>query len=210
MGVQERRAREKQARQEAILDAAQTVFFAKGLDQTVIDDIAEEAELSKGTIYLYFQSKEELYVSVFLRGLDILSNQFQHIKDRFETSGADELLREARDIYYEFFIKYPEYFYINSLFYHGRIKDKISSDIWEATNERAKECLEVVSAIFEKGISEGMFRDIDCWKTAISFWGAATGVMMILEDEVDRKLANVSEKEMLDYMVEFLMKGLKT
>ena len=66
MGVQERKEREKQARQDAILEAAREIFFAKGLDQATIDDIAEKAELSKGTIYLYFKSKEELYISVFM------------------------------------------------------------------------------------------------------------------------------------------------
>ena len=122
MGVQERREREKQARQDAILEAAREVFFARGLDQTTIDDVAEQAEVSKGTIYLYFQSKEELYISVFMDGLDILAGQLRALRTEFAERQADELIRDIRDIYYAFYKKYPEYFYSHSLLYHGRIK----------------------------------------------------------------------------------------
>ncbi len=209
MGVQERKAREKKARQEAILKAAQKVFFSKGLDQTTIDDIAEQAELSKGTIYLYFKSKEELYISVFLRGLDILTNQFQKVRKYFKTARADDLIREIRDIYYKFFMEYPEYFYINSLLYHGRIKDKIDPFIWSLTHQQSKKCLLVVSEIIQKGIIDGIFREVDYWKMANSFWGAATGVMMILDDEEHRKFVGIPVKELLDYTIDMLIEGLK-
>jgi TetR/AcrR family transcriptional regulator len=209
MGVQERKAREKKARQDAILKAAQTVFFAKGLDQTTIDAIAEKAELSKGTIYLYFKSKEELYISVFLRGIDILTAQFENVRARFENTSADELLREIRNTYYTFFIQYPEYFYINSLLYHGRIKEKIDPYIWALTHQKPKKCLLVVADIVQKGINDGLFQEVDPWQAANSLWGAATGVMMLLDDEEHQKFVGISAKQLLDYTIEMLIKGLK-
>ena len=209
MGIQERKAREKHARQEAILKVAQKIFLSKGLEQTTIDDIAAKAELSKGTIYLYFQSKEDLYISVFLRGLDTLIEQFQAMKDRFETTPADTLIREMRDIYYTFFREYPEYFYIHSLLYHGRIKDKITPELWALSHQKMKACLLVVAAIIQKGIAEGKFQKVDCWKTANSLWGAATGVMMILDDEEHQQFIGIPEKELLDYTIERLIEGLK-
>jgi AcrR family transcriptional regulator len=209
MGIQERKAREKQARQEAILKVAQKIFLSKGLEQTTIDDIAAKAELSKGTIYLYFQSKEDLYISVFLRGLDTLIEQFQAMKDRFETTPADVLIREMRDIYYTFFREYPEYFYIHSLLYHARIKDKITPELWDLSHHKMKECLLVVAAIIQKGIAEGLFQKVDCWKTANSLWGAATGVVMILDDEEHQRFIGIPEKELLDYTIERLIEGLK-
>lgn len=209
MGIQERKEREKRARQEAIMNAARKLFFEKGLDQVTMDDVAERAELSKGTLYLYFKSKEELYISVFLKGLDILTEQFGEVKELFDTCQADELIRKFRDIYYAFFMKYPEYFYINSLFYHGRIKEKIDPAIWASAHQKSKQCLLALSEIIQKGIADGMFRDVDCWKTANSLWAAGTGVMMILDDAEHRKFVDIPIKELLDYTAELLVEGLK-
>ena len=209
MGVQKRKAREKQARQEAILKAAQKVFFAKGLDQATIDDVAEKAELSKGTIYLYFKSKEELYMSVFLKGLDLLTARFRKLRRRFATLSAVELVREVRDIYYNFYMKYPEYFYISSLLYHGRVNAKIESETLEATHQKTQACLLVFSEIIERGIADGVFKEVDSWKTANGFWGAATGVMMLLNNEEYQTFIKIPVKELLVDTTELLIEGLK-
>jgi len=50
-------------RKRAILDAALTVFSRKGYAATAVDDVAEEARIAKGTLYLYFKSKEALYLA---------------------------------------------------------------------------------------------------------------------------------------------------
>ena len=52
MGIAERREREREQRRNTILDAAETVFFSKGINLATMDEVAEEAELSKGTLYL--------------------------------------------------------------------------------------------------------------------------------------------------------------
>ena len=52
MGIVERKEREKEARKNLILDAAERVFQAKSIQNATMDDIAHEAELAKGTIYL--------------------------------------------------------------------------------------------------------------------------------------------------------------
>jgi TetR/AcrR family transcriptional regulator len=70
MGITERKEREKEHRKEEIIDAAQKVFFEKGLLLTTMDEIAEIAELSKGTLYLYYKSKENLYLAVMMRGTE--------------------------------------------------------------------------------------------------------------------------------------------
>ena len=63
-----RREKEKEQRRKLILDAAQTLFFSKHYDEITIEEIAEKAQLAKGTLYLYFKSKEALYSAVALRG----------------------------------------------------------------------------------------------------------------------------------------------
>ena len=72
MGIAERKEREKQQRREEIVLAAEKVFFSKGFDLSTMDDIAEEAELSKGTLYLYFKNKEDLHMAVARRSIHLL------------------------------------------------------------------------------------------------------------------------------------------
>ena len=72
MGIAERKEREKQLRREEIVLAAEKVFFSKGFDLSTMDDIAEEAELSKGTLYLYFKSKEDLHMAVARKSIRLL------------------------------------------------------------------------------------------------------------------------------------------
>jgi len=60
MGILERKLREKEQRIQEILNAARVLFISKGYGNTTMLDIAEESELSRRTIYLYFKSKEEL------------------------------------------------------------------------------------------------------------------------------------------------------
>ena len=69
MGVVERRAREKEQRRVAILDAAKEIFSRKGYQGATMEEIAARAELSPATLYLYFNNKSELYASLNVKML---------------------------------------------------------------------------------------------------------------------------------------------
>jgi len=62
--AEERRERRKTARREAILSAARRVFAEKGFEGTTIADVAREAGVASGTVYLYFGSKLELFAAL--------------------------------------------------------------------------------------------------------------------------------------------------
>ena len=82
MGIAERKEREKQQRKEEIVHAAEEVFFSKGFEMATMDDIAEVAELSKGTLYLYFKSKDDLHLAVARRGMLLLREQTNKAVDK--------------------------------------------------------------------------------------------------------------------------------
>ena len=63
-----------------ILNAAEQVFTKKGLDLARMDDIAEETGLSKGTLYLYFKSKDDLIIAILDRIFRAFSNRLTHAK----------------------------------------------------------------------------------------------------------------------------------
>ncbi len=60
---------DKEARRQAILDAAERLF-AEHHSTANVADVAEAAGLAKGTVYLYFQTKEEIYLALHLRGVE--------------------------------------------------------------------------------------------------------------------------------------------
>ena len=70
-----RREREKQQRRQDILEAAKKVFADDGFDNANLDDIAARCELSKGSLYYYFASKEELFLSVLEEGFQKFSQK---------------------------------------------------------------------------------------------------------------------------------------
>jgi TetR/AcrR family fatty acid metabolism transcriptional regulator len=59
-------------RRGAILDAARTVFARRGFAGGILDEIAQEAGIAKGTVYLYFKSKTEIYKAVLDHDMQML------------------------------------------------------------------------------------------------------------------------------------------
>jgi len=78
-------------RKRTILDAARTVFSRKGYSATAVDDVAEEARIAKGTLYLYFKSKEALYLAALASDVRAMS-----AAGREEMEKADGLREKLR------------------------------------------------------------------------------------------------------------------
>jgi len=74
MGIEERRGREREARRLNIVRAARKLFYEKGFKDVTVSQIARKAEISKGAVYLYFTSKEEIYSHILLSDLDNIHN----------------------------------------------------------------------------------------------------------------------------------------
>jgi AcrR family transcriptional regulator len=79
---------------EKIVQAAITTFSKYGYDKTRMDDIAKSAKLGKGTLYLYFKSKEELFY-------DISENSIKELKEQLSKlfSKKEDLVQDAEKFY---------------------------------------------------------------------------------------------------------------
>jgi TetR/AcrR family transcriptional regulator len=113
-----RREREREERRNDITVAAEKLFFSKGYDDVSMNDIAKEAELSKATLYLYFDNKEALFFSIVLRGTIILNEIIKQEINKFEK--GIEKLDAFLNAYCEFAQNYPNYFKIYNYFQSGR------------------------------------------------------------------------------------------
>ncbi|MGH2508590.1 MAG: TetR/AcrR family transcriptional regulator [Ktedonobacteraceae bacterium] len=71
--------KQRQEREELILQAAEDVLMEKGYRETCIDEIASRVGIAKGTVYLHFLSKEDLVVALFARDMRQLLTQVDQI-----------------------------------------------------------------------------------------------------------------------------------
>ncbi len=83
------RQRRKEARPQELLDAALALFVEKGFAATRIDDVAQRAGVSKGTLYLYYSSKEELFKAVVRHNLGGLITAGQEALSQFPGSTSE-------------------------------------------------------------------------------------------------------------------------
>ncbi len=210
MGIAERKEREKLKRRNEILDAAERVIFSKGLDGASMDAVAAEAELSKGTIYLYFSSKEELYLAINIRASEILYKLFKKAVDS-RKSGFDKVFAIG-EAYFHFGEKYPNYF--NSLF-HFQAKninlDPNSPTILENYDWKSRTNT-IVSEAVEAGIKDGSIRSgIDPVGTAILLWALSSGAiqMIAIKGEIFEKAYDLSAKALKSQFFDLIAAALK-
>ncbi|NOZ03908.1 MAG: TetR/AcrR family transcriptional regulator [FCB group bacterium] len=190
------------------MDAAKEVFFAKGLLAATMDEIAEKAEYSKGTLYLYFQSKEELYLSLLEEGNKIFDQIMREQLSQLRS--AEELIRGIASVYYNFFIDYPDYFKIMFFLHHGDLQSKISPEFFDQCMCQAEDTLRVIEGIIQKGINEGTFREVDPWKMTLNLWATANGIFLLCsEKEHHAFMKGNNEKILLDHALDIYLEGLK-
>jgi len=183
MGVAERRQREKQARRQAILDAARECFFKDGFEATTVSQITDSVELSTGTLYLYFKNKEEIYVSILVEGLDILY-ELMRVSEK-PGGSAREILEGYSEAYYKFYTDYGQYFDIMFFLRRPDREIELGDELEDKLERKSLECLALVEAAIKKGIAEGDFRVADPYEVSRVMWGTMNGLMLLHEKRTE-------------------------
>lgn len=157
MGIAERKEREKLQRRRDILEAARSVFSEKGFQPATMDEIAERVELSKPTIYLYFDSKEDLYTSI------ALEDSYKVMERLKETVASDAGLVEKWQSVWLAFIEHcienPEYVSISQHILAQESRQRVSDHILEEFDKHTRELVEEVTKLVEESIEKGLARD---------------------------------------------------
>ena len=206
MGVAERKAREKEARRQAILDAARDCFFTDGFEATTISQIADKVELSTGTLYLYFKNKEEIYVSILEEGLDILYDLMKGAESE-DGSPADFIGAHAR-AYYRFYTDYGQYFDIMFFLRRPDKEVELQIELSEKLNRQTSRCLGLVEAAVERGMASGDFRLMDPHEAARVMWATMNGLMVLHEKRTEEM---VTEKlpRLIEVSISLLLDGIR-
>jgi len=208
MGIQERKEREKERRRQQIMVAAKRVFSDKGFSKATMEDIAQEAELSPGTLYLYFKNKEELYASLSLRILQYLLIRVEHVNDDKETDPEGKLkaLMDAMYDVYEF-----DPLIIINMFHlqSSETLRNLSPQLMEEIKNLSRKSLGSIAKIFETGVEQGLFYDRHPVALADTFWAMFSGVVLWL---TSKKLIDKEKdylKQTLELAFEIFGRGIK-
>lgn len=208
MTTRARREREKQERRHSILQAARGAFFENGFHGATVDNVAKRAEVSKGTVYLYFESKEEILAHLLLEGLDELVTELDRAYRAAASLPPDDQLRHLAQAYLGFFREEPQYFPFLMAMDRGRFQDAIPAETYEEILEASLKGLNLAVRAVEQGVQEGLFGCCDARKAACIFWATMNGVLQLMEHPLRREMVGMDPETLHREALETVIRGL--
>jgi AcrR family transcriptional regulator len=206
MGVDSRKKRERELRRTSILEAARALFAEKDYQSTTMEEIAERAELSKGTLYLYFESKDDLYISIILEDFEVVESALIEI----EASGSD-LLEKGRSMFFAFVdhcLNNHDYFRINQYFMMESARRNISDRLVEEVNSRTARLLGYIVGLVREGIEDGRVRSsVEPEMFAVTAWRCATGLLDVVVSGDLAAAGFTDERRVFDFAFDLLIEG---
>lgn len=175
-----RRERERSARRQLILDTAKIVFAERGFLNATVEEIAERAELAVGTLYRYFKSKEEMYVSLLFEAMEMFRQKIETARN----SGAppNEQLRAVWNYFLEFYREQPEYYRAFMFLHNEGLRDVISPEVIKQINRRAGENFRALAEIVQVGVDVGIYGNgLDTRGVADVLWALWMGLVQLIE-----------------------------
>ncbi|MEW5798113.1 MAG: TetR/AcrR family transcriptional regulator [Bacteroidota bacterium] len=211
MGTVERKEREKESRKESIIDAAQKVFFDKGLLLATMDEIAEQAELAKGTLYLYYHSKEDLYLAVMMRGMSLLNDMFR--SDIDARAPFLVTLLNLSETYSKFYEEHKNYFRMMHFFETPQFHKQVSAEMRHSCDSVAQQLWNIVIEALKQGVRQGLVRDdLSPVEITIVLWSNATTLLMRIDAQYDlwKETMNIDLKHTLRLSTTLLIESILT
>ena len=191
--IQERRQLERQQRRRKIQRVARRIFAERGFAGATIEEIARKSSLSVGAIYLYFKSKEELYVSLLQDSLEQLAEEVSRIPAQTPDSRA--ALRALWDRFLEFAETFKEFHRVVLLAGEPGAREGVSAEVVSALGQAASRSLTLIEAIIDAGITAGVYR-ADCKRAAAELlWASFLGLVALGEARTSLVIGTAEQPE---------------
>jgi AcrR family transcriptional regulator len=177
--VRERREEERRLRRRAILAAAKRVYSHKGFLAATIEDIAAAARVSVGTIYLYYRSKEELYVSLLEETMEAFARELTRILH--SRLRPDRKLRAAWEFFYRFRRASPESYRVFFLLHQESFRRAVPRTTLARLNLAAARNFAIAASIVREAMDSGWYLRGDCHEVVDVMWSLFMGVVHLSE-----------------------------
>jgi len=161
-------------RKNQILNAAEQVFTKKGLDSARMEDIAGETGLSKGTLYLYFKSKEDLIIAILERIFGGLFTQLEAPKDSQFTAieALWNFTDEAANDFKKMLRMMPVAYEFMGLAFRNTVVQK-------ALKRYFNFYMDALVPIIQRGVDSGEFRQVDPNEVALAAGAIFEGTILL-------------------------------
>ncbi len=204
--VAQRIEAEKQERIERILNAARKLFLEKGYLGATMRDIALEAELSTGAIYVYFSGKDEIYEKVCEEAFMIVIDLIKQAA-LIEGTPRDRLQAIAHH-YFTFYTDYSEYFEMLSFHDLGFTKRGQSEHLRERLKDLTAQAIGIIEGVVAEGIAAGDFSsDLNSTEASFNLWAGLEGIL-ILDMMGYLKNFNLTLEKLVLSQLEILLRGV--
>lgn len=201
LGISLTRKQEAAAqRRYAILEAARTVFARQGYANTGVEDIAEQAGIGKGTLYLYFPSKEQIYLAALLeeaRRLDAESRAAMAAADTWQ-----EKLRAFVEVRLRYFDEHQDFMRIYMTEFRSMclLGKPVHAELYRLTEQ----CEAQLAQMFASAAGRGEIREIDPELAALTVSDMIRGLMERRLRQLGRPVGQADTEFALDLVVRAL------
>jgi AcrR family transcriptional regulator len=154
------------SKQPLILEAATNLFATKPYREVLVDDVAREAGVGKGTVYRYFKDKEDLFFSCLITALDAAYDCIHGLRHEKHIPYSDRLGKTIERLA-EFYAQNQRLLHI--MHHHASLH---SEERHQAMHDRWQKLRRVITRLIEKGIDAGEFRKVDGHSAAIALHSA--------------------------------------
>ena len=157
-----RKEQEQQFHKNLIIKAAAQIFSEKGYDKTTLDEIATLAEFSKGSLYNYFENKEDLFLTTLEVGINKLISEMKIVSDI--DSSTKQQLKAILSVMVKFF-KENDSFNKQRAFFQMMVNEKrvmtyqVSNEFLYRMQNMHKKMIHFFSSIFKNGIISGELKN---------------------------------------------------
>lgn len=208
MATQERRQQDRARRKQEILLAARAVFAQNGFRRATVDQVAQRAEVAKGTIYLYFENKEAILAELTLCALSDLVSRLTAASDGLSLLNPEAKLRAMAQAYLALAQGAPDYFRLLTAFEGGDFDNGLSIERRSQLRVESNRALELVAQAISDGMALGVFAPGDARQAAGVIWAALNGVLALMAHPVPRALIATETAVFYHATLDICLRGL--
>lgn len=208
MATQDRREQERARRRNDILMSARAVFAQDGFRRATVDRIAQRAEIAKGTIYLYFETKEAILADLVLLALAELQRQLEDAIEAHSVLQPEGRLRAMADAYLAFSQRSPDYFRLLTAFDGGDLGENLSPQRNQLILAASNRTLDLVAQAIADGVALGVFHVGDARHAATILWAGLNGSLALLAHPIRRTMIQTDLPGLYHATLDILLKGL--
>ncbi|MCM0606309.1 MAG: TetR/AcrR family transcriptional regulator [Xanthomonadaceae bacterium] len=206
MGIATRREREKSAKKTKVLETAKQLFETRGITQVTMHDIAAACEYSIGSLYLYFKSKDDIYMGLAALGsqqVDDLLKAYLGTGEKLSLKKTEGLIEEFLEIYGA----YGYYFDVLRVTSNNLNTSEFSKEIFESLSSTTMSAISVTSHFFSSACPESDKKSDIAMNSTFTAWAFLLGIAQMTAKGRGALLDENSRRALIGYAAKLFSDG---